>query len=182
MSNFPIQGNVNLGFVYIPQNVPRQRRGLSVAESEQAVRDACLAHALGSDSVRVINPNSSRTTNVVIGAGGNNPIYVNNVGTKPTPGIRVVTPTVTHQRCGVRGCTRNHAVHTCRRCGAHNRHFTSDCDVYCGLPGCHKVHRIHTCQICNLNGHRTANCPNVVTPPVAYIGGKIAGFGLHYKR
>ena len=125
MSNFHMLGNVNQGFIYVPQNVPR--RGLSVAESEQAVRNACWAHALGSNHIIVNNPNSSRTTNVVIGAQGNNPIYVNNVGTMPTPGIRVITPTVVHQRCGVRGCTENHTVHYCRSCGANNQHLTRNC-------------------------------------------------------
>ena len=125
MSNFHMLGNVNQGFIYVPQNVPR--RGLSVAESEQAVRNACLAHALGSNHIIVNNPNSSRDNNVVIGAQGNNPIYVNNVGTMPTPGIRVITPTVVHQRCGVRGCTENHTVHYCRSCGANNQHLTRNC-------------------------------------------------------
>ena len=126
MSNFHMLGNVNQGFIYVPQNVPGPRRGLSVAESEQAVRNACLAHALGSNHIIVNNPNS-RDNNVVIGAQGNNPIYVNNVGTRPTPGIRVITPTVVHQRCGVRGCTENHTVHYCRSCGASNQHLTRNC-------------------------------------------------------
>jgi hypothetical protein len=125
MSNLHVLGNVNQGLIYVPQNVPR--RGLSVAESEQAVRNACLAHALGSNHIIVNDPNSSRNTNVVIGAQGNNPIYVNNVGTMPTPGIRVVIPTVVHQRCGVRGCTENHTVHYCRSCGANNQHLTRNC-------------------------------------------------------
>ena len=125
MSNLHVLGNVNQGLIYVPQNVPR--RGLSVAESEQAVRNACLAHALGSNHIIVNDPNSSRNTNVVIGAQGNNPIYVNNVGTMPTPGIRVVIPTVVHQKCGVRGCTENHTVHYCRSCGANNQHLTRNC-------------------------------------------------------
>ena len=86
---------------------------MSVAESEQAVRHACLAHALGSNHIIVNNPNSSRTTNVVIGAQGNNPIYVNNVGTMPTSGVSIVTPTFIHQRCRVSGCTQNHSIHHC---------------------------------------------------------------------
>ena len=181
MSNFHMLGNVNQGFIYVPQNVPR--RGLSVAESEQAVRNACLAHALGSNHIIVNNPNSSRDNNVVIGAQGNNPIYVNNVGTMPTPGIRVMTPTVVHQRCGVRGCTENHTVHYCRSCGANNQHLTRNCPNViqsCGVRGCTENHTVHYCRSCGANNqHLTRNCPNVVR--VNYNGGNIANFGLNYK-
>jgi hypothetical protein len=169
MSNYISIGNIsNPGVLILPHNVPGQRRGLSVRESEEAVRNACLAHALGTNNIVVNDSTSTTNRRVVIGAHGSNPIYVNNVGTMPRQSVTIMAPGVIHQRCGVPGCRENHAVHRCRRCNSVNLHTTSNCNFYCGIPGCNLVHRVHICQSCNQAGHRTRNCPNL-SPRIVYI-------------
>lgn len=97
MSYYPVVSSINnQGLVYVSQNVPSQRRGLSVSQNEQAVRDACLAHALGANRITTYDPNSYNSTNVVIGAGGSNPIQVSNVGTAVRPVVTVVAPPPIH--------------------------------------------------------------------------------------
>jgi len=185
---------------FMLNGMPNQtgRRGLSLAEEEAANRQAALAYGLGGNSITTYGGNQS--SSIVVGAGGSNPIRVNNVAPSsqvqqvihtPCPGVAVVTPQVVHMRCGVTGCTQNHTQHRCRRCNGINVHLTRNCDVYCGLPGCTHVHKSHHCRSCRaVNAHFTRNCPLVnggglafvQQPPLGIGYGQLGGYGLFLKR